>query len=87
MCEGLIQKGHLDIVKRLPGQATVEGFEDGPCAVATNTFEGRKSQYKLLTTMYTHLQYIFWTNMVEDTVRLLRSCQNELFCFVLFFPR
>ena len=43
LCEGLVQAGHLDVVKRLPGQTTVEGFEDGPCAVATNTFEGRKS--------------------------------------------
>ena len=41
LCQGLILCSHLKIVKRLPGQDTVAGFEDGPCAVATHDFEGR----------------------------------------------
>lgn len=40
MYEGLIPISHLRIVKRLPGKNTVEGFEEGPCAVATSDFEG-----------------------------------------------
>ena len=41
LCEGLILANHLKIVKRLPGQDTVAGFEEGPCAVATHDFQGR----------------------------------------------
>lgn len=40
MCEGLVLAKHLKIVKRLPGQDMVAGFEDGPCAVATHDFQG-----------------------------------------------
>ena len=40
--EGLILIADLNVVKRLPGKTTVEGFEDGPCAVATHSFEGRE---------------------------------------------
>ena len=40
--EGLVLASSLHIVKRLPGQDTVAGFEDGPCAVATHEFVGRK---------------------------------------------
>ena len=42
LSEGLILANHIKIVKRLPGQDKVAGFEDGPCAVATHDFEGRK---------------------------------------------
>ncbi len=42
LCEGLIQASDINIVKRIPGKTTVEGFEDGPCAVATHKFEGRE---------------------------------------------
>lgn len=40
MCEGLVLANQLQIVKRLPGQDAVAGFEDGPCAVATYDFQG-----------------------------------------------
>lgn len=40
LCEGLIQVSNLKIVKRLPGQDTVAGFEEGPCGVATCDFKG-----------------------------------------------
>ena len=38
--EGLIKASHLKIVKKLPGSDKVEGFEEGPCAVATHDFTG-----------------------------------------------
>ena len=41
-CEGLVLATELNIIKRLPGKTTVEGFDDGPCAVATHAFEGRE---------------------------------------------
>lgn len=40
MCEGLVQARQLKIIKRLPGQDTVAGFEEGPCAVAMHDFQG-----------------------------------------------
>ena len=45
MCEGLVQARHLQIIKRLPGQDMVAGFEEGPCAVATHDFNGGMSVY------------------------------------------
>ena len=43
MHEGLILASNLNIVKRLPGQDKVAGFEEGPCAVAMHDFEARES--------------------------------------------
>ena len=43
MHEGLILASNLNIVKRLPGQDKVAGFEEGPCAVALHDFDARKS--------------------------------------------
>ena len=48
LCEGLVPKTHIKIIKRLPGETTVAGFEDGPCAVAIHTFEGRESHSGIL---------------------------------------
>ena len=42
MEEGLILGSDLNIVKRLPGQDTVAGFEEGPCAIALHEFHGRE---------------------------------------------
>ncbi len=39
---GLVKARDLKIVKRLPGEDTVEGFEEGPCAVAMHEFIARK---------------------------------------------
>ena len=44
MCEGMVPARDLHVVKRLPGESTVSGFEEGPCAVATFTFKGRESE-------------------------------------------
>lgn len=44
MCEGLVLAKNLKIVKRLPGQDTVAGFEDGPCAVATHDFQAENPE-------------------------------------------
>ena len=43
MHEGLILARNINIVKRLPGQDKVAGFEEGPCAVAMHDFDARKS--------------------------------------------
>ena len=43
MTEGAVPARDLRIVKGLPGESTVSGFEEGPCAIATYTFQGRKS--------------------------------------------
>ena len=43
MHEGLILATNLNIVKRLPGQDKVAGFEEGPCAVAMHDFVARES--------------------------------------------
>ena len=40
MTEGMVHKRNLRIVKRLPGEDKVAGFEEGPCAVATHDFQG-----------------------------------------------
>ena len=40
--EGLILASNINIVKRLPGQDKVAGFEEGPCAVALHDFDARK---------------------------------------------
>lgn len=42
MHEGLILASNINIVKRLPGQDKVAGFEEGPCAVAMHDFNARK---------------------------------------------
>lgn len=42
MTEGVIPARDIRIVKGLPGENTVAGFEEGPCAVATHTFNGGK---------------------------------------------
>ena len=42
MCEGMVPARDIHIVKRLPGESMVSGFEEGPCAVAMFTFYGRK---------------------------------------------
>ena len=42
MLEGVIPARDLRIVRKLPGESLVSGFEDGPCAVAMHTFQGRK---------------------------------------------
>ena len=42
MTEGLVLAINLTIVKRLPGQDKVAGFEEGPCAVAMHDFDARK---------------------------------------------
>ena len=42
MYEGLILASNLNIVKRLPGQDKVAGFEEGPCAVAMHDFDARE---------------------------------------------
>ena len=41
MQEGVVPARDLRIVKRLPGESAVEGFEEGPCAVAMHQFHGR----------------------------------------------
>ena len=51
MQEGLILGSDLNIVKRLPGQDTVAGFEEGPCAIATHEFHGREYMGQLLRTV------------------------------------
>ena len=43
MCEGMIPARDVRVVRKLPGESTVSGFEEGPCAVATFTFDGRES--------------------------------------------
>ena len=45
--EGLVLARDLKIVKRLPGQDTVAGFEEGPCAVATHDFQGGRCTMSL----------------------------------------
>ena len=40
MTEGAIPARDIRIVKGLPGENTVAGFEEGPCAVAMHTFNG-----------------------------------------------
>ena len=40
MQEGMVHTRNLRIVKRLPGEDMVAGFEEGPCAVATHDFQG-----------------------------------------------
>lgn len=47
MCEGMIPARDLRVVRKLAGESTVSGFEDGPCAVAMSTFQGRKSTHSL----------------------------------------
>ena len=42
MSEGVLPSRDMRIVKKLPGESTVAGFEEGPCAVAMHTFQGRK---------------------------------------------
>lgn len=42
MVEGAIPARDMRIVKGLPGQSTVAGFEEGPCAVAMHSFSGGK---------------------------------------------
>ena len=42
MQEGLILIRNLKVIKKLPGSNTVQGFEDGPCAIAKFTFDARK---------------------------------------------
>lgn len=42
MHEGLVLIRNLKIIKKLPGSNTVQGFEDGPCAIAKFTFDARK---------------------------------------------
>jgi hypothetical protein len=41
MCEGMIPARDLRVVRKLPGESTVSGFEEGPCAVASFTFRGK----------------------------------------------
>lgn len=41
--EGMIKASHIKIVKKLPGSDKVQGFEEGPCAVATHDFTGVSS--------------------------------------------
>ena len=36
--EGMVLASRVGVVKRIPGQETVSGFEEGPCAVATHDF-------------------------------------------------
>ena len=48
MTEGAVPARDLRIVKGLPGESTVSGFEEGPCAIATYTFQGRKSYWDVL---------------------------------------
>ena len=38
---GLVLAKNLRIIKRLPGEDIIKGFEDGPCAVAMHEFVGR----------------------------------------------
>ena len=38
--EGLVKASHLKILKKLPGSDKVQGFEEGPCAVAIHDFRG-----------------------------------------------
>jgi len=40
--EGLVLANNLKIIKKLPGANTVQGFEDGPCAIAKFDFDARK---------------------------------------------
>ena len=40
--EGMVKASHLKILKKLPGSDKVQGFEEGPCAVATHDFSGGK---------------------------------------------
>ncbi|CAI8050943.1 SH3 domain-containing protein 19 [Geodia barretti] len=41
MCEGMIPARDLRLVRKLAGESTVSGFEEGPCAVAMFTFQGQ----------------------------------------------
>jgi hypothetical protein len=41
MCEGMIPSRDLGVVRKLAGESTVSGFEEGPCAVAMFTFQGQ----------------------------------------------
>ena len=48
MCEGMIPSRDLGVVRKLAGESTVSGFEEGPCAVAMFTFQGRESNKRTL---------------------------------------
>ena len=41
--EGMVKTSHLKVLKKLPGSDKVQGFEEGPCAVATHDFTGMSS--------------------------------------------
>ncbi len=49
MHEGLVLVRNLKIIKKLPGSNMVQGFEDGPCAIAKFPFSARK--YSLLLSL------------------------------------
>ena len=51
--DGLILARSMNIIKRLPGQDTVAGFDDGPCAVAMHDFIGRKTLCQMCYVVYT----------------------------------
>ena len=46
MKQGMVHARNLNIIKRLPGEDKVAGFEEGPCAVATHDFQGGKPRTK-----------------------------------------
>ena len=72
MTEGAVPARDLRIVKRLPGESTVSGFEEGPCAVATYTFQGRKS-YRMCTPSKDLSQVSHQQCVLLAVVRLFRD--------------
>ena len=58
MCEGMIPARDLRLVRKLAGESTVSGFEEGPCAVAMFTFQGRESNNRAPPPLSLSLFYV-----------------------------